>query len=160
MPRRQQPTARQVRLGAELRKLREAAGLKAREAATLLGADSVQMSQIEFGIAGVSEARVRRLAAHYDCTDDELITALVAMATDRTRGWWEEYRGLLPTPFLDLAELEYHSAYRLDVEFLHIPGLFQTEDYARAVISDGQVRPDPEDVERSEERRVGKECVP
>ena len=135
MPRRQQPTARQVRLGAELRKLREAAGLKAREAATLLGADSVQMSQIEFGIAGVSEARVRRLAAHYDCTDDELITALVAMATDRTRGWWEEYRGLLPTPFLDLAELEYHSTYRLDVEFLHIPGLFQTEDYARAVFS-------------------------
>ena len=135
MPRRQQPTARQVRLGAELRKLREAAGLKAREAATLLGADSVQMSQIEFGIAGVSEARVRRLAAHYDCTDDELITALVAMATDRTRGWWEECRGLLPTPFLDLAELEYHSTYRLDVEFLHIPGLFQTEDYARAVFS-------------------------
>ncbi|WP_405972462.1 helix-turn-helix domain-containing protein [Streptomyces sp. NBC_00988] len=135
MPRRKQPTARQVRLGVELRKLREAAGLKAREAATLLGADSVQMSQIEFGIAGVSEARVRRLAAHYDCTDDELIQALVTMATDRTRGWWEEYRGLLPTSFLDLAELEYHSTYRLDVEFLHIPGLFQTEDYARAVFS-------------------------
>jgi len=135
MPRRKQPTARQVRLGVELRKLREAAGLKAREAATLLGADSVQMSQIEFGIAGVSEARVRRLAAHYDCTDDELIQALVAMATDRTRGWWEEYRGLLPTSFLDLAELEYYSTYRLDVEFLHIPGLFQTEDYARAVFS-------------------------
>ncbi|WP_033284286.1 helix-turn-helix domain-containing protein [Streptomyces sp. NRRL F-525] len=135
MPRRKQPTARQVRLGVELRKLRESAGLKAREAATLLGADSVQMSQIEFGIAGVSEARVRRLAAHYDCTDAELIQALVAMATDRTRGWWEEYRGLLPTPFLDLAELEHHSTYRLDVEFLHIPGLFQTEDYARAVFS-------------------------
>ncbi|MET7567250.1 helix-turn-helix transcriptional regulator [Streptomyces sp. NPDC005492] len=135
MPRRKQPTARQIRLGVELRKLREAAGLKGREAAILLGADSVQMSQIEFGIAGVSEARVRRLAAHYDCTDDELITALVAMATDRTRGWWEEYRGLLPTSFLDLAELEYHSTYRLDVEFLHVPGLFQTEDYARAVFS-------------------------
>ena len=135
MPRRKQPTARQVRLGVELRKLREAAGLKAREAATLLGADSVQMSQIEFGIAGVSEARVRRLAAHYDCTDAELIQALVTMATDRTRGWWEDYRGLLPTSFLDLAELEYHSTYRLDVEFLHIPGLFQTEDYARAVFS-------------------------
>ncbi|MFJ9374525.1 helix-turn-helix domain-containing protein [Streptomyces sp. NPDC101455] len=135
MPRRKQPTARQVRLGVELRKLRESAGLKAREAATLLGADSVQMSQIEFGIAGVSEARVRRLAAHYDCTDDELIQALVTMATDRTRGWWEEYRGLLPTSFLDLAELEHHSTYRLDVEFLHIPGLFQTEDYARAVFS-------------------------
>lgn len=135
MPRRPQPTARQVRLGAELRKLREAAGLKAREAAVLLGADSVQMSQIESGIAGVSEGRVRRLAAHYSCTDDELVAALVAMATDRTRGWWEEYRGSLPTPFLDLSELEHHAQFRWDVDFLYVPGLLQTEDYARSVFS-------------------------
>ncbi len=135
MPRRRQPTARQVRLGTELRKLREAAGLKAREAAVLLGADSVQMSQIEFGVAGVSEGRVRRLAAHYSCTDEELIAALVAMATGRTRGWWEEYRGLLPTPFLDLSELEHHAKFRWDVDFLYVPGLLQTEDYARAVFS-------------------------
>lgn len=133
MPRRQQPTARQERLGAELRKLREAAGLKGREAAALLGTDSAQMSQIESGTAGVSKERVRQMAAHYSCTDDELIDALVAMAGERAQGWWEEYRGLLPTSFLDLAELEYHSTYRLDVEFLHIPGLFQTADYARAV---------------------------
>ncbi|MEV6509495.1 helix-turn-helix transcriptional regulator [Streptomyces sp. NPDC051642] len=135
MARRKKPTARQERLGAELRKLREAAGLKGREAAALLGTDSAQMSQIEFGTAGVSEERLRRLAAQYACTDTELIEALVAMATDRTLGWWEEYRGLLPTPFLDLAEVEHHSTYRLEVEFLHIPGLFQTEDYARAVFS-------------------------
>ncbi|MCT7352077.1 helix-turn-helix transcriptional regulator [Streptomyces sp. 15-116A] len=135
MPRRQQATARQARLGAELRKLREAAGLKGREAAALLGTDSAQMSQIEAGVAGVSQTRVRQLAAHYSCTDEQLIEALVDMATDRTRGWWEKYRGLLPTPFLDLAELEHHGAYRMDVEFLHVPGLFQTEDYARAVFS-------------------------
>ncbi|WP_327316929.1 helix-turn-helix domain-containing protein [Streptomyces sp. NBC_01235] len=135
MARRTQVTARQERLGSELRKLREAAGLKGREAAALLGTDSAQMSQIEFGTAGVSEARVRRLAAHYSCTDTELIDALVAIATDRTRGWWEEYRGLLPTSFLDLAELEYHATHRRDVESLNIPGLLQTEDYAHAVFS-------------------------
>ncbi|MFD5818665.1 helix-turn-helix domain-containing protein [Streptomyces sp. NPDC127038] len=135
MPRRRQPTARQERLGIELRKLREAAGLKAREAAALVGSDSAQMSQMESGIAGVSEERVRGLAAHYSCTDGELIEALVRMATDRTHGWWEVYRGLLPTPFLDLAELEHHATHRLDVEFLHVPGLFQTEDYARAVFA-------------------------
>ncbi|MEU5597012.1 helix-turn-helix transcriptional regulator [Streptomyces sp. NPDC020298] len=135
MPRRQQPTARQERLGAELRKLREAAGLKGRDAAALLGTDSAQISQIEFGTAGVSEERVRRLAAHYSCTDDALIAGLVAMATDRTRGWWEDFRGLLPTSFLDLAELEHHATYRYDIEFLTVPGLLQTEDYARAVFS-------------------------
>ncbi|MFF7881667.1 helix-turn-helix domain-containing protein [Streptomyces sp. NPDC020794] len=115
--------------------MREAAGLKAREAAALVGSDSAQMSQMESGIAGVSEERVRSLAAHYSCADAELVEALAAMATDRTRGWWERYRGLLPTLFLDIAELEHHATYRLDVEFLHVPGLFQTEDYARAIFS-------------------------
>ncbi|WP_329533784.1 helix-turn-helix transcriptional regulator [Streptomyces sp. NBC_01450] len=135
MPRRRQPTARQERLGTELRKLREASGLKAREAAALVGSDSAQISQMESGIAGVSEERLRRLAAHYACTDEELIDALVAMATDRTRGWWEKYRGLLPMPFLDLAELDYHATYRYNVEFLYVPGLLQTEAYARAIFS-------------------------
>lgn len=150
MARRKQPTARQERLGSELRKLREAAGLKGLEAAALLGTDSAQISQIEFGTAGVSEDRVRRLAAQYSCTDDGLIEALVAMATDRTHGWWEEYRGLLPTSFLDLSELEYHANYRWDVDLLHIPGLLQTEDCARALFS----RRVPELLESEVELRV------
>ncbi|MDT0403800.1 MULTISPECIES: helix-turn-helix domain-containing protein [Streptomyces] len=132
---RRECTARQLRLAVELRRLRDAAGLSAMEAAALLGVNRVQISHIESGLAGVSEERLRRLAAHYSCTDEAFIDALVAMATDRTRGWWEEYRGLLPTPFLDLAELEHHSTFRWDVEFLFIPGLLQTEDYARAAFA-------------------------
>src|SRR5881398_465480 len=124
-----EPTARQMRLAAELRRLREVAGLSAREAAALLGVNSVQISQIESGVSGVSEKRLRSLAANYACSDEKLVIALAAMATDRTRGWWEEYRERLPTPFLDLAELEYHASYRWDVDFLHIPGLLQTENY-------------------------------
>ncbi|MEV7975019.1 helix-turn-helix transcriptional regulator [Streptomyces sp. NPDC086519] len=132
---RREPTARQLRLGAELRRLREAAGLTAIEAAALLGANRVQITQIESGLSGVSEQRVRRLASHYACTDDQFIDALVAMATDRTRGWWEEYRGLLPTSFLDLSELEHHAAFLRDVAILFVPGRLQTADYARAVFS-------------------------
>ncbi|QJT03194.1 helix-turn-helix domain-containing protein [Streptomyces asoensis] len=132
---RREPTARQVRLAVELRRLREAAGLKAREAAALLGVSSTQINQIEYGQSGVSEKRLRSLAAHYACMDETFIEALVAMATDRTRGWWEEYRGRLPSAFLDLAELEHHATYRADVECLHVPGLLQTEEYARAVFA-------------------------
>lgn len=135
MPARRHPTARQVRLGTELRRLREAAGLKATEAAGLLGTNSVQMSQIESGIAGVSEQRVRRLAANYACSGSELIDALAAMATDRTRGWWEEYRGTLPAAYQDLAELDHHARFRNDVAVIHVPGLLQTEDYARALFA-------------------------
>ncbi|MFG3287681.1 DUF5753 domain-containing protein [Streptomyces sp. NPDC048179] len=135
MVQRREPTARQVRLGVELRRLREAAGLTAAQAAALLGANRAQMSHIELGLTGVSEERVRRLASHYACTDQEYVAALVAMANDRTRGWWEEYRGLLPTSFLDLAELEHYARFQRHVAILHVPGLLQTEDYARAVFS-------------------------
>ncbi|MFG2790525.1 helix-turn-helix transcriptional regulator [Streptomyces sp. NPDC048419] len=159
MARRKEPTARQQRLGTELRKLREAAGLKGREAAALLGTDSAQVSQIEFGTAGVSEERVRRLAAHYACADAELTEALVAMAVDRTRGWWEEYRGHLPTSFLDLSELEHHASYRWDVDFLHVPGLLQTETYARSLFA--YMNPDfPEnELERWVEHRMRRKVI-
>ncbi|GHD89631.1 helix-turn-helix domain-containing protein [Streptomyces naganishii] len=135
MVQRREPTARQVRLGTELRRLREAAGLTAIEAAALLGANRVQINHIEYGLTGVSEQRLRRLASHYSCTDEEFIDALVTMATDRTRGWWEEYRGLLPTSFLDLSELEHHARSLRHVAILYVPGLLQTEEYSRAVFS-------------------------
>lgn len=101
----------------------------------MLGVSNVQISQIESGLSGVSEQRLRRLASHYACEDEEFVSALVEMATDRTRGWWEEYRGLLPTSFLDLSELNHHAAFRRDVAILYVPGLLQTERYARAVFS-------------------------
>ncbi|MFB7494669.1 helix-turn-helix domain-containing protein [Streptomyces sp. NPDC056161] len=128
-------TARQVRLGSELRRLRESAGLKAREVAGLLNSTSAQISQVELGFAGASEERVRRLAAHYACVDEALIDALVAMATDRTRGWWEEYRGVLPPVFMDTAEAEHHATFLREIVITRIPGLLQTPDYARTVYS-------------------------
>ncbi|WP_328501956.1 helix-turn-helix domain-containing protein [Streptomyces sp. NBC_00457] len=124
-----------MRLATELRRLREAADLNARQAAALLGVSPAQITHIESGLAGVSEQRLRRLASHYACTDDEFINALVTMATDRTRGWWEQFRGLLPTPFLDLSELEHHARFLRHVAILYVPGLLQTEDYSRAVFS-------------------------
>ena len=132
---RPEPTARQMRLGTELRRLREAADITGREAAAMLGVSSAQISQIEAALTGVSEKRLRSMAANYSCSDEELISALVRMATDRTRGWWEEYRGQLPTSFLDLSELEHKATFRWDLDLLHVSGLLQTEDYARALFS-------------------------
>ncbi|MFF8192128.1 helix-turn-helix domain-containing protein [Streptomyces bobili] len=133
MPPRSHPTARQTRLGTELRRLREASGLKARDVAAFLNSTSTQMSQMEAGIAGVSAERIRRLAAHYACTDEALIEALAIMAGDRTRGWWDEYRGVLPQVNLDVAEAEHHASFLREIVITHVPGLLQTPDYARAV---------------------------
>lgn len=156
---RSQPTARQVRLGTELRRLREAAGLKAREVAGLLNSTSAQMSQMEAGLAGVSEKRVRRLAAHYGCVDEPYIEALVAMATNRTSGWWEDFRGVLPSTFMDLAETEHHATFLREVLINHVPGLLQTPDYARAVFT--YMRPElpPSEVTPRVEHRMARRAA-
>ncbi|MFE9485748.1 MULTISPECIES: helix-turn-helix domain-containing protein [unclassified Streptomyces] len=137
MPPRSYPTARQRRLGAELRKLRERAGMSGSEAAAYLGGERAQISHIESGRYGVSSERVRRLAAHYSASDKHLVDALAEMADERTRGWWDDYRGILSPGFLDLAELEHKASYIRAIQMLIIPGVFQTESYARAIIRSG-----------------------
>ncbi|WP_255954813.1 helix-turn-helix domain-containing protein [Streptomyces odontomachi] len=135
MPPRPNPTARQVRLGAELRKMREAAGVTAREAAKILGSGPTQVSHAEAGRFGVSEERIRRLADHCGCDDTAYVDALAAMAVERGKGWWEEYRDVVAPLGPDLAELEQHAAHLRTFEMSHIPGLFQTEDHMKAAFS-------------------------
>ena len=130
-----EPTARQQRLGAELRKLRTAAGQSTEYAARLLGLDRAKISNMEAGTRAASPERVRTLASNYDCADPAYIEALVAMADEHERGWWEEYRGTLPSGLLDIAELEWNARRVLTVQSVHVPGLLHTDDYARAIFS-------------------------
>lgn len=128
------PTLKPRRLGVELRKLRERAGLSSTAAAALIGVPQARVSMIEAGRYAVSGDRVRAMARSYACADDELVDALADMTGGRTRGWWDEYREYLPASFADMAELE-HQARGLRVALvIHIPGLLQTVDHARAVI--------------------------
>jgi len=133
------PTLRQRRFGAELRKLRERAGLTATGAAELLGVNQARVSMIETGRTPISADRVRSMANAYDCSDDRLVDALAAMTGRRTRGWWEEYREHLPAALVDLAELEHHAAGLRAALIVHIPALLQTTDHARALFQ--QVAP-------------------
>lgn len=116
--------------------MREAAGITARDTARMLGTDPAKVSHIEAGRLGVSEERLRRLAAFYECGDGALIDALVAMANGQGRkGWWEAYRGVVPAGMLDVAELEHHAIHLRAIQITHIPGVFQTEEYTRTVFS-------------------------
>lgn len=128
------PTVRQQRLGAELRALREQAGIPPLEAASLLDTDRTMISNIEAGRVGISEERFRRLACNYKCPDGPLVEALASMVGERRgKQWWEQYRGVLPAGFLDLAEMEHHARRLRTAQTVRVPGLLQTEDYARAV---------------------------
>ncbi|MFF9621322.1 helix-turn-helix domain-containing protein [Streptomyces griseosporeus] len=133
MPPRSTPTERQRRLGAELRKLRLTSGMTTEQAAKLLGVPRTNVPNMESGRSGISAERVRALAANYGCTDADDIEALAAMATGRQKGWWETYRGRLRDDFLDIAEMEWHATRLRIAVTVHLPGLLQTEDHARAV---------------------------
>ncbi|MGW0821524.1 helix-turn-helix domain-containing protein [Streptomyces sp. NPDC002845] len=133
MPPTSSPTLRQRRLGAELRKLRERAGLTATGAATLLGVNQARVSMIETGRTPISADRVRSTARTYDCSDEAYVDALAAMTGRRARGWWEEYREPLPAALVDVAELEHHAVALRVALVIHIPALLQTTDHARAL---------------------------
>ncbi|GGY96398.1 helix-turn-helix domain-containing protein [Streptomyces poonensis] len=153
------PTGRQLRLGTELRKMRERAGLTSTQAAQLLGIRQNQVSNIEAGRHGVSPERLRTIACHYACSDTALVEALAAMTPDRKRGWWEEYRELLPAPLLDLAEVEHYGSALRTAHTSGIPGLLQTMDHAREVFR--QVVPElsPPEVEHRTSFRIKRQGI-
>lgn len=159
MPPRAAPTARQLRLGVELRKLRERAGFNTREAAELMGANQARISNIETGRFGLSERSIRALTTNYDCGDEALIAALIGMTGKQKRGWWEESRDLLAPGQLDLAELEHHAVALTLATVLHIPGLLQTVDHARAIFSEGLPPLPPPDVEDRVSFRIKRQRV-
>jgi transcriptional regulator with XRE-family HTH domain len=160
MPLRSTATARQERLGIELRRMREAAGITARETAKLLGTDPGKVSHIESGRLGVSEERLRRLAAFYDCGDYALIDALAAITYEqRGQGWWEEYRGIVAPRLLDLAELEYRATRLRQFEVIHIPGLLQTQDCALAIFAYGVPELPPSEIESRLSFRMRRQTV-
>ncbi|MFH9175073.1 helix-turn-helix domain-containing protein [Streptomyces albogriseolus] len=133
MPPTNNPTLRQRRLGAELRKLRERAGLTATGAGELLGVNQARISMIETGRTPVSAERIHAMAHAYACPDAALVDALAAMTGRRSRGWWEEYREHLPVGLIDLAELEHYTTALRVALVVHIPALLQTTDHARAL---------------------------
>ncbi|MEU5130041.1 helix-turn-helix domain-containing protein [Streptomyces mobaraensis] len=160
MPPRDNPTARQARLGKELRKLRERADKTAREAAGLLSVDQAKISHIEAGRVGVSPERIRRLATFYQCTEEALIEALCDIAQEhRGRHWFDKYRGILAPGFLDLAELELHARAMRSLTSVTLPGLFQTENYARALFAGVTPKLPSDEIEIRVEHRLKRAAI-
>ncbi|MFJ8478000.1 helix-turn-helix domain-containing protein [Kitasatospora sp. NPDC094011] len=153
------PSIRQRRLGAELRRLREQAGLSVTRAGELHGTQQSRISNIESGGYPVSADRVRALARLYGCTDEALIDALTRMTGGRTRGWWEEYREILPAGALDLAEVEHHSRSMRIATVIHLPGLLQTAEHARALFRDVVPPLSPPEVEHLVSHRIKRQAV-
>ncbi|WP_329488448.1 helix-turn-helix transcriptional regulator [Kitasatospora sp. NBC_01246] len=136
MAARTNPTLRQRRLGAELRRMREQAGFGGSQLGRAVGMSPAQVTQMEAGKIGISVDRLRTIAATCMCINDSLIDALADMITERAKvGWWEEYRGTLAADFLDVAEFESQATKLSTYTMTFIPGLLQTGSYASAVFA-------------------------
>ncbi|MET7618066.1 helix-turn-helix transcriptional regulator [Streptomyces sp. NPDC005408] len=138
MPPRSNPSERQRRLGLELRKLRNSAGLSGDRAGALLDADRTRISNIEAGRIDVSRNRLYMLLREYGCAYGPLFDGIMEMAQERGNGWWDDFDDTIGPTARDLAELESRSTVLRTHEPLFIPGMLQTEEYARAVLSEAE----------------------
>ncbi|AUA12222.1 helix-turn-helix domain-containing protein [Streptomyces sp. SID8361] len=153
------PTERQRRLGAELRRLREQAGLTLNEAGALIDMGRVHLTHVEGGRTAIPTDRLRRLCEGYGCTSSPFIGALVSLAEDKGKGWWSDYKNTMPAAALDLAELESRAVGLRSYESLFIPGIFQSEDYTRAIFRGSDVVANPVDIDRAVEFRIQRQTA-
>mgnify|MGYP001191717227 CR=1 FL=1 len=143
------PTALRIALGAQLRRLREERGLSTEEAGYAIRGSHSKISRMENGRVGFKERDVADLLTLYGVTDGELRENLLAMARQsNTPGWWHQYGDVLPDWFLVYIGLEQAATLIRTYEVQFVPGLLQTEDYARAVVRLGHPHAPEEEIER------------
>lgn len=131
-------TARRVILGVRLRRLREAAEISRAEAGYAIRSSESKISRLELGRVGFKERDVTDLLTMYGVTDpDEREMFLDMVKRSNEPGWWHRYSDTLADWFQDYLGLE-ESASRIQACEMHfLPGLMQTEDYARAIATRG-----------------------
>ncbi|HLH82685.1 MAG TPA: helix-turn-helix transcriptional regulator [Trebonia sp.] len=131
------PTVLRILLGIQLRRLREARGITARQAAMAIRASESKISRMELGRNAIREIDVLDLLTLYGVDADER-EQLLALAEQANRpGWWHRYNDILPDWFQAYVGMEEAARLIRVYEPQFIPGLLQTEEYAAAVISLG-----------------------
>jgi transcriptional regulator with XRE-family HTH domain len=155
------PTVRRRRLAAELKKLREQSGQTGDQIAEALGWSASKISRYELARTGLKPADVRRLLDYYG-VDVSRRGELLALAREATgKGWWEAYSDVLPGELADLIGLEDEARSSLIWQIECVPGLLQTEEYARQVNSGFQLvsAQPPSSMERRVQVRMRRQQV-
>jgi transcriptional regulator with XRE-family HTH domain len=154
------PTVRRRRLGAELRRLREAAGLKLEDVETRTGITSSTLSRIETARTGVKVADAERLLDLYAVEDVAKRAVMLGLARDGARrGWWQTYRDTITPAYADLISLEADASSLRTWQTTLIPGLLQTSAYARVTIGALDPTATPDAVNSRVEVRMARQSV-
>ncbi|MCI3269758.1 helix-turn-helix domain-containing protein [Streptomyces cylindrosporus] len=124
-----------LRLRTELRKARIKAGLTQREVAQKMEWSPSKLIRIEAGEVGISVNDLRPLLTTYDITDRRKIETLLDLARGSRKMPFTEFRDIYSKEFLQYLALESSASIIRNFNPLVVPGLLQTEEYARAVMS-------------------------
>ncbi|PZG18581.1 helix-turn-helix domain-containing protein [Nonomuraea aridisoli] len=154
------PTALRILLGSQLRKLREAKNVTREEAGHLIRGSESKISRMELGRVGFKERDVEDLLTLYGVMDQQARAAVLDLvATANEPGWWHRFNDVLPTWFQAYVGLEEAAARIRTYEVQFVPGLLQTKEYARAVVTAGAAGIGAEEIARRVDLRLERQRI-
>jgi transcriptional regulator with XRE-family HTH domain len=153
------PAVRRRQLMTELKRLRETTGLTQEDVAGQLDWHPTKIMRIETGRTAPHPNDVRVMLGLYGVADNGILAGLLKLAKDaRQRGWWYSYKDVLLSRFELFLGLESEADTIRDFELSMIPGLLQTDDYARELIR-GLMAFDAAEIERRVELRMARQQI-
>jgi Domain of unknown function (DUF5753)/Helix-turn-helix domain len=154
----QGPTVPRMLVGIQLHRFREAAGVTPDQAAYEIRASRSKISRMENGLVRFKERDVTDLLTLYGITDEQTRSALVALTRQaNTPGWWSKYGDIMADWFEAYLGLETAASVIRTFELQFVHGLFQTEDYARAVTMLGHTSAPADEIERRVSLRLNRQ---
>jgi transcriptional regulator with XRE-family HTH domain len=154
------PTVLRVVLGKRLQDLRERAGLSYEDAARALDVTHATIRRMEKAEVGLKLPYVEKLLWTYGVTAPEELEDFLSLARQANRrGWWHRFRDVLPEWFSAFVSLEGEADLIRAYEPHYVPGLLQTESYARAVLRAGMPNAPDDEIERNVALRIQRQAV-
>jgi hypothetical protein len=149
------PTVPRMLLGIQLHRLREAAGISPDQAGYEIRASRSKISRMENGQVRFKERDVTDLLTLYGITDETTIAGMVTLARQANApGWWSKYGDIMADWLEAYLGLETAASVIRTFELQLVHGLFQTEDYARAVTLLGHTAAPAEEIDRRVNMRL------
>jgi transcriptional regulator with XRE-family HTH domain len=153
-------TVRRLQVGVQLRALRRARGLTRDQAGYVIRASESKISRMELGRVGFKERDIVDLLKLYGVVDQAEHDRIVTLAREANApSWWQAYADVLDTWFQNYLDLEQAAELIRTYEVQFVPGLLQTDAYARAVIRLGHSNARPGEIERRAALRMERQKV-
>ena len=153
------PTLRLRRLAAELRRLRSDASLTREDVTERTGINGATLYRIESAKARPQTRTLRALLELYGVAEDDGADLVALARQSDEQSWLQSFPTELPDVYTTYISFEGEARALVNYECLFVPGLLQTEEYARAALQRGMPTGTREEVQRMVEARLARQAV-